>query len=103
MFWIDSFISLSLTVCTLWYGPFAVLKRIGSSIYRLDRPIGIKVHLVFHVTRLKELLGSDDSSFSIKTLVTLEDLSSKPHEPERILDSPELYKFSQYHLEALET
>ena len=38
-------------------------------------------------SRLEELLGSDDSSFSFKTLVTLEDLSSKPHEPERILDS----------------
>ena len=86
MFWIDSFISLSLTICTLWYGPFAVLKRIGSSVYRLDRPTGIKVHLVFHVGRLKELLGFHYNAVFIKTLVTLEDLLSKLHGPDRILD-----------------
>ena len=83
MFWIDSFISLSLTICTLWYGPFAVLKRIGSSPYHLDLPPDIKVYLIFHVSLLKELLGSGDNSVS---LVTLEDLSSKPHRLERILD-----------------
>ena len=39
-------------------GPFIVLKHIGSSIYRLALPDGVQIHLVFHVSHLKELLGS---------------------------------------------
>ena len=68
-------------------GPFTVLKCIGSSAYRLELPEGVRVHLVFHVSRLKQLLGSQDNVVSIDDLVTLEDLSYKPHEPERILHS----------------
>ena len=52
--------------------PFIVLKRIGSSPYHLDLPPDIKVYLIFHVSLLKELLGSGDNSVS---LVTLEDLT----------------------------
>ena len=64
--------------------PFIVLKRIGSSPYHLDLPPDIKVYLIFHVSLLKELLGSGDNSVS---LVTLEDLSSKPQKLETILNS----------------
>ena len=67
-------------------GPFTNLKRIGSSAYRLALPDGVGIHLVFHVSRLKELLGSGDNTVTTETLVSSEDLSSKPHVPERILD-----------------
>jgi hypothetical protein len=54
-------------------GPFIVLKRIGSSVYYLDLPTGVDVHPMFHVSRLKELLGSDDNMVTIKDLVVHED------------------------------
>ena len=44
------------------------------------------IHPVFHVSRLKELLGSGDNTVITETLVTSKELSSKPHVPERILD-----------------
>ena len=67
-------------------GPFTILKRIGSSTYRLALPDGVEIHLVFHVSRLKELLGSGNNTVTTKTLVTSEELSSNPHVPERILN-----------------
>ena len=60
--------------------PFIVLKHIGALAYFLDRLASIKVHLVFH-------LGFDDNSVFVKTLITFDDLASKPHRPKRILDS----------------
>ena len=47
---------------------------------------GVEIHPVFHVSRLKELLGSGNNTVTTETLVTSEELSSKPHVPERILD-----------------
>ena len=49
-------------------------------------PIGVEIHPVFHVSRLKELLGSGDNTVTTETLVTSEELSTRPHVPERILD-----------------
>ena len=63
-----------------------VLKHIGSSTYCLDLQVGIKFHLVFHISHLKELLGFDDNLAYIKTLVTFGELSFKPYLPKRILD-----------------
>ena len=68
-------------------GPFTVLRHIGSSAYHLDQPDGVDVHLVFHLSHLKELLRSDDNMVIFKDLVIHEDLASKPHSPEEILDS----------------
>ena len=67
-------------------GPFTVLKRIGSSAYRLALPDGVEIHLVFPVSCLKELHGLGDNTVITETLVTFEELSTKPHVPERILD-----------------
>ena len=67
-------------------GPFTILKHIGSSTYHLALPYGAKIHLVFHVSRLKELLGFCNNTVTIETLVTSEEVSSKPHVSERILN-----------------
>ena len=53
----------------LFCAPFTVLKCIGSSAYRLALLDGVEIHLVFHVSRLKELLGSGDNMIGIDSLV----------------------------------
>ena len=57
-----------------------------SSACRLTLLEGVEIHPVFHVSRLKELLGSGDNTVTTETLVTSKDLPSKPHVPKRILD-----------------
>ena len=83
--------TLSMGKCTKlaprFCGPFRVLKHIGSSAYHLNLPTHIKIHPVFHASHLKELLGSEDNPVSTKTLVNFEHLASKPHMPDKILDS----------------
>ena len=70
-----------------WFcGPFQVLKRIGSLAYRLTLHDGIEIYLVFHISHLKELLCYGDNTVTTETLVTSEDLASKPQLPKRIFD-----------------
>ena len=44
------------------------------------------IHLVFHVSRLNEVIGYDDNVVSLSNLSTLGDIHFAPHEPEKILD-----------------
>ena len=50
-----------------------VLKHIGSLAYRLTPPDGIGIHPVFHVSHLKDLLGSYDNIITIEALIASED------------------------------
>lgn len=73
-----------------YFGPFVVLKRIGSVAYRLQLPSPAKIHDVFHVSQLKKCTGN---TLAIPTLpVTLSPHGYVVLEPEAILDTRSIKK-----------
>jgi hypothetical protein len=42
-----------------YYGPCKVLQRIGSMAYKLELPKSSCVHIVFHVSFLKKVIGNN--------------------------------------------
>jgi hypothetical protein len=41
-----------------FYGPYTILKHVGWVAYQLALPIHSKLHLVFHVSCLKKVIGA---------------------------------------------
>jgi len=42
---------------TKYYGPYKVFQKIGTMAYKLELPVASQVHLVFHVSCLKKVIG----------------------------------------------
>ena len=40
-----------------YYGPYKVLQNIGTMAYKFELPASSQVHLVFHVSCLKKVIG----------------------------------------------
>ncbi|GMI69926.1 hypothetical protein HRI_000661900 [Hibiscus trionum] len=66
-----------------WFGPFKIVSKIGSTAYKLELPIGSKIHPVFHASQLKKQIGSDEFSTELPLIGPDGGISK---EPVRIID-----------------
>jgi hypothetical protein len=70
-----------------FYGPYTVLKHVGQVTYQLALPNQLKLHLVFHVSCLKKVIGT---RCQIQTnLPELVEEGSIWLQPEAVLDQHE--------------
>ena len=72
-----------------FYGPFLVIAKVGSVAYKLQLLESSSIHLVFHVSLLKKLVGTQQVS---PILPTSPYAGDKPKEPTTILDKRVIYK-----------
>ena len=70
-----------------FYGPYTILKHVGQATYQLALPIHLKLHLVFHVSCLKKVIGT-----RCQVQTNLPDLAEEGSiwlQPEAVLDQHE--------------
>ncbi|GAV82428.1 Chromo domain-containing protein, partial [Cephalotus follicularis] len=41
-----------------FYGPFEIIQKVGNVVYKLNLSVEARIHLVFHVSCLKKMIGS---------------------------------------------
>ena len=67
-----------------FYGPYRILRRIGEVAYELELPENSKIHNIFHVSRLKRVLGKHINP--CVDLLPLDNEGKLILEPETILE-----------------
>jgi hypothetical protein len=67
-----------------FYGPYTVLKRVGQVAYQLALPRNSKLHLVFHFSCLKKVIGTKCQTQT--NLPELDEEKSIWLQPQAVLD-----------------
>jgi hypothetical protein len=70
-----------------FYGPYRILKRVGSMAYQLEFPSHSKIHPVFHVSFLKKVI--DTKCHTQTSLPELDEEGSIWLQPQAVLDQHE--------------
>ena len=68
-----------------YYGPYQFMQKIGSVAYKLELPPTTKIHLVFHVSCLKKVIGQNIPTQTV--LLELDEEGRIILEPECILQT----------------
>ena len=68
-----------------FFEPYCVLEKIGTIAYKLQLPVGARVHPVFHVSLLKKAMG--DLSKNSSDIPPIDDEGVLMLEPAEILDT----------------
>ncbi|KAK5838614.1 hypothetical protein PVK06_007348 [Gossypium arboreum] len=81
-----------------YYGPFPVVKRVGTVAYTLQLPQGSRIHLTFHVSQLKKHIGFAPNQTQ---LPLVDDDGALQKGPARIVDRRVVKKGNQAVTEVL--
>ncbi|XP_028214852.1 uncharacterized protein LOC114396874 [Glycine soja] len=65
-----------------YYGPYAIIDKIGSIAYKIQLPVGSLIHDVFHLSQLKKFVGEANTS----THCPRNDEETRIKEPEAIIE-----------------
>jgi hypothetical protein len=73
-----------------YYGPYKILQKVGKVAYRLDLPPDAKIHLVVHVSLLKQFVATADVVSQDLSTVLLD--SATKLEPAKVLATRNIRK-----------
>lgn len=62
-----------LKLSSKFFGPFAVVEKIGAVAYMLQLPTGSRIHPVFYVSKLQKRIGDDQQAKPVLLLFNKDD------------------------------
>ena len=66
-----------------YLGPYKVIKRISENNYQLDLPPKVRIHLIFHISLLKNVINVKPINIERNNVK----IKKKEYETEKILDT----------------
>ncbi|KAH7283023.1 hypothetical protein KP509_35G057200 [Ceratopteris richardii] len=72
------------TLSPRFCGPWKIVKKLSEVAYRLELPPDCRVHLVFHVSKLRKYISKEDNL--IEGIVSLHESNSTDHSPNKMID-----------------